>query len=74
MFGYDHHWLGGWGMILIWIIIIAAVFYMIFRLTEQRRRNGPKEMSALDTLKKRFAAGEISSEEYEQMKKQLTKD
>lgn len=60
----------GW---LFWIIIIGAVVYLIVRLTTQSGRSseGQQGETALDILKKRYARGEISKEEFEQMKKDL---
>jgi putative membrane protein len=71
MFGYDHHWLGGWWMIILRIILIAAVIYVVFRLTEFGRRGKPDEPTPLDILKRRYAAGEISREEFDGMRQEL---
>ncbi|MEW6501810.1 MAG: SHOCT domain-containing protein [Thermodesulfobacteriota bacterium] len=49
------------------IILIVAVLYLLFG-----RRGGQGQESALDILKKRYARGEISKEEFEQIKKDLT--
>jgi putative membrane protein len=50
------------------IILIVAVLYLLFG----RRGGGQDQESALDILKKRYAKGEISKEEFEQIKKDLT--
>lgn len=59
----------GWGMILntiFWILIVGLVIYavlqMIFKPFEK------KEGRALNTLRERFARGEIDEEEYEKKK------
>lgn len=49
------------------IILIVAVLVLLFG-----RRGGQGQESALDILKKRYAKGEISKEEFEQIKKDLT--
>ena len=49
------------------ILLIVAVLYLLFG-----RRGGQGQESALDILKKRYAKGEISKEEFEQIKKDLT--
>lgn len=53
-----------WGMSFIWwvlwIIMLIWIFALPYNIPGQRN---PKE-SALDILKKRFAAGEINKEEY----------
>ncbi|MEZ4995277.1 MAG: SHOCT domain-containing protein [Saprospiraceae bacterium] len=44
-------------------------------LAHTKNKNwGPKEESALDMLQKRYAAGEISTEEYEERKAVLEKE
>lgn len=72
------HWNGyGWGMgiggwflmILFWVLIILAVIY-IARAVSNGRQKGE---TALDILKKRYAKGEISKEEFERMKDDLGK-
>lgn len=72
------HWNGyGWGMgvggwllmILFWVLIILAVIYIARAVSNGRQ----KEETALDILKKRYAKGEISKEEFEKMKDDLEK-
>ena len=51
-----------------------GAYYKIKSLSNEEKKNGQnftKEESPLDILKKRFARGEISKEEFEQMKKVL---
>lgn len=69
MMNYDnYHFLGMhlfwwfvWGIVLIWIFIIP------YDIPGQRnKKNAP-----IDILKKRYAAGQISKEEFEEMKKNL---
>ena len=73
------HWFGGgpmgwWWifMIVFWILIIAGIVLLIRWLIEQSRPSGAhKEDSALEILKKRYARGEISKEEFEEKKKDI---
>lgn len=72
--GCDHMdwgWSGGFMMIL-WVAITIAIIYWI---VSAAKRNGNQPFSqpesALDILKKRYARGEISKEEFEQRKKDL---
>jgi len=63
-----------WGMHffwwIFWIIILIWIFATPWDIPGQRiKRDSP-----LGILKKRFAKGEISKEEYEDMKKTLNKD
>lgn len=68
------HYGNFWGMHLIWwfvwIIMIFWIFATPYNLPGQRT----KKETPLDILKKRFAAGEISKEEYEESKKILQGD
>ena len=52
---------------IIWIILIIWIFATPYDIPFQRT----KEESPLDILKKRFAKGEITKEEYEAAKKTL---
>jgi putative membrane protein len=55
---------------LFWLAVIAIVLYLIFG---RRRPIGPglEPETALDILKKRYAKGEISKAEFEQMKRDI---
>jgi len=77
---YDHH---GWGMMnswfggaIMWIIIfllILLVVYLFIRVT--RGPSAPYEAgreTPLDIVKKRYAKGEISKAQFEEMKKDLS--
>lgn len=57
----------GW---LFWLIVIALLIWFIVSFLSGRNRNISNE-SALDILKKRFARGEITKEEFEEKKKAL---
>jgi len=60
-----------WGMNLIWwflwICLLIWIFATPYDIPGQRRRKD----SPLDILKKRFASGEITKEEYRERKKIL---
>lgn len=69
-------WYGaGWGwmvlgwisMTLFWVLVIVGVVALVRAAT----RGGQSE-SALDILRKRYAAGELTKEQFEQMKRDLT--
>lgn len=77
-FGNHGYGMGGFGwlfMVLFWIIVFVLIFYFIKVLaqkgtdSESQRNTGE---SAEEILKKRYARGEISREEYEQIKKDLS--
>ncbi|CAM3782791.1 SHOCT domain-containing protein [Flavobacterium gelidilacus] len=68
MHDYDGNY-GGMHLIwwIIWMIFIIWIFATPWNIPGQRA----KKDSPLDILKKRFAKGEISKEEYEESKKLL---
>jgi putative membrane protein len=71
----DYGWGMGFGwlfMILFWALVILGVVY-IFKMVSERSRPAEKGETALDILKKRYAKGEISKEEFEKIKDDLTK-
>ena len=57
--------------LIFWILIIAGIVLLIKSLWESGGVRGGTE-SALDILKKRYANGEISKEEFEEKKKDLS--
>jgi putative membrane protein len=73
MMGYgDVGWMAGVGglwMVLVWAVVIVLVVWAAGALFGTRDRVA--EPSPLDTLKRRYAAGEISAEEFEQAKRAL---
>ena len=63
---------GGFGMLfggLFWIALIVLVVWGAASLFPGRREGGQE--TALEILKRRYAAGEISAAEYQQAKKDL---
>ena len=60
---------GGLGMFVLWGGLIALVVWGVFRLTrrdEKTTRNTPLEIA-----KERYARGEITKEQFEQIKKDV---
>ena len=55
---------------LLLIVIVAAVVIFLMRQT-QRMGSGSLGPTAREILDRRYAAGEISKEQYEQMKRDL---
>lgn len=62
-----------WGMHLFWwlfwIVLFVAFFSLLTPVPRRRARETP-----LEVLQRRYAAGEISTAEYEERKTRLTKD
>ncbi len=68
----------GWGMgfgwmfmVLFWALVILGIMYIVQTIS-RRPGQGPEE-KPLDILKKRYAKGEITKEEFERMKDDLLK-
>ena len=61
---------GGMGMLLFWgVIIVLMVFVVRFFMNNSAANGGDK--TPLQTLKERYARGEIGKDEFEQKKRDL---
>jgi putative membrane protein len=59
----------GW---IIWLIVIVVIVWVTFQFKgDNRGHYFNNSESPLDILKKRYAEGEISKEDFERMKKDL---
>ena len=70
--GMMHPWFGG---IIMWIIIFLLILFLIYlfvRSTRQPSTPYGGGETPLDIAKKRYARGEISKAEFDEMKKDLT--
>ena len=72
MMGYGLGMAGfGWlWMIIFWGILILLAIWLVSLLFPAARKSEPddnRSLSAVDILKKRYARGELSQEEYQQM-------
>lgn len=67
------HWMypfeGGWMMVLWWLILFAII--LLVTKWSRQKIQFPKDDSAIEILKKRYARGEISKEEFEEKKRDL---
>lgn len=71
MNGWQHMG-GGWFMPWGWIILLAVIIVMVYWASRQTPgAREAKSESALEILRKRYARGEISEEEYRERKKTL---
>ena len=59
---------GGMFMWILFVIIIGIVAYFVIQNSKTKSAGGTKQETPLDILKKRYAKGEITKEEYERMK------
>lgn len=62
-------WLGGLAMLVFWGALIVGAVLVVRLLGGLPGRDG--RTSPLDILKRRYASGEITREQYEQMRKDL---
>lgn len=75
MGGWGFPLVGGIGMLLFWALIIAGVVWLVQSLARgagQPGTNAPTNESLLDILKRRYAKGEITKEQFEEMKRDLS--
>jgi len=72
-YGYAYSWSGMIGgfllMVLFWGLVIWFIFWLIKSGSKQESRQ--ESGSAMDILKKRYAKGEISKKQFDEMKKEL---
>jgi len=66
-----HYGYGGMFMGIIFLIVIAVLTYFILQALSAKGRPPIQNESPLDILKRRYAKGEITKDEYEKMKKDL---
>ncbi|MFC1969482.1 SHOCT domain-containing protein [Chloroflexota bacterium] len=59
--------MGGAWMLLFWGVIIALIVWVVKKVTN--RDDSTKKQSPLDIARERYAKGEISKDEFEQLKK-----
>ena len=69
-------WGGMWFGPLFWLVILGLIVWAVISMSNKNRESSQSggvsgTESALDILKKRYARGEITKEEFEQMKKDL---
>lgn len=64
------HWLW-WGF---WVLVVVAVAVLVVRLISSTQMRSESPETPLDILRRRYARGEISTEEYEERKAKLQED
>lgn len=80
MWWYGHAGMGWWMvfggilMVLFWALIIWLVIWGIRKATEDRRSgtSSIERREALDIARERYARGEITKEQFEQLKRDLS--
>lgn len=70
MMGYGGY--GGFFMWLILIVIIAVIIYLFVRQSKRTENSiGSVKESPTEILKRRYAAGEITKEEFDKIKREI---
>ena len=78
------HWDYGWGwgmgmgfgwffMVVFWVLVIVGAIYLVKAIAGSAKREETGE-TALDILRKRYAKGEITKEEFDKMRDDLHKE
>jgi len=73
MWGWESGMRHGYGGSYVWILLLLVIglfVYLILRNVQSG--TGSDKETALDILKKRFAKGEITKQEYDEMKRKLS--
>ncbi len=76
MGGWDHMMgYGGYGGTLMWLILIFFIVVIVYLAVERNKKGGndvrSKEESPMEVLKKRYAKGEITKEEFDAIKRDI---
>ncbi len=77
MWGFGSHmgpW-GGFGTLLFWVLVIAGIVWLAQVVSRsQHQAETPRSASdaPLDILKRRYAAGEITKDQFDEMQRSLT--
>lgn len=74
---YGMGWFGGIFMIIFWILIIVGIVVLIKWVSTMSKGTpvqggGQQEDSAIEILRRRYAKGDITKEEFEEKKKDLS--
>lgn len=67
---HGHFWGMHWLWWILWVILLVWIFATPWNIPGQKK----KKDTPLDILQKRYAAGEINTDEYEERKKVLERD
>lgn len=83
MMGYNFGFGGGFGMVvmaLFWVAIVVLAIWLVGKLlgstggamtTRSELQNLPQPLNANEMLKQRYARGEITKEQFEEMRRNI---
>lgn len=74
--GYNPGWgwmMGGWIMMLVfWAVVIIGIVALVRYVSDRGGTARPeKSEAALDILRRRYAAGEITKEQFDEMRRNV---
>jgi len=64
----------GWWMLfggVLWLVFLGTLVYLFTEVFDRTTGPGSQRESPLEIAKRRYAAGEITKEQYEQLRKDL---
>lgn len=67
--GYNNGW-GVW-MMAFWLIVIVVIVYSVIRLLKNHDSTTSFKIDPIDIAKERYAKGEITKEQFNDLKKEL---
>lgn len=62
---------GGWLQWIFWGLLILGIIFLLVRITNRPSRDYLKNQEALGILKRRYALGELTEEDFARMKKEI---
>lgn len=71
MTGWDFAGSNGWMMVAVMAIVVAAILVSVWLIVRRPVTHAPAGPTATDTLRERFARGEITREQFEDTKRLL---
>jgi putative membrane protein len=64
-------WSSGIFIMLFWVLVLALIGFIVIRLFKNHEPTDNTRIDPISIVKERYAKGEITKEEFEQLKKDL---
>jgi len=71
MYGYDVNGMGGWWMVATMAIVAFAILGSVWLIVHRPGATLSRHSSAEETLRDRFARGELTGEQFDEAKRRL---